>query len=152
MAGALPTTSARQCWWHCGSVWRAAPLARSDEFPSSSAGAAPAARRAFAAKPAKGAKGAAAATAKLDLKGDMAVAEARGVSLKKAGADPPLSKRRSDYPAWLWGLLGPRPTLQDLQKRIASAPGGVRGISESDYLRYRKLKRRVLIKANNSDE
>ena len=110
-------------------------------------------RRGFAAKPAKGGKGAAAAAAsKLDLKGDMAIEEARGISLKKSGTDPALSKKRSDYPLWLWGLLGARPTLQDLQKKIAASPEGVHGLSESDYLRYRKIKRRLVIKDRNTEE
>jgi len=55
--------------------------------------------------------------------GELSKTTATGVAIMKGESDPPL-RPDAEYPAWLWGLAEPQPTVPELTKRY-DAPGGL---------------------------
>ena len=71
---------------------------------------------------------------------------ATGVNIYIKGDDPKLGPDE-EYPSWLWELAEPRKTFKQLSLELEKV--GADDMSNEDFFRYMKLKRKATIKANN---
>ena len=71
---------------------------------------------------------------------------ATGVNIYTSGEDPKLGED-ADYPDWLWTLCDTPKTLKQLAQQADK--GGVGDMTNEDFFRMEKLKRKAKIKEHN---